>query len=147
MSLKGLYLVIMCNLTHLQDGHTKVKFMIRIRILNRIRIRNQRKSKIRIRKKSFRIHNTACPVGTLFTTRPKPFSPIRPCTFLLARTHRSHACYTALSLQMFASLVVACRFQDSKVSLGQRALFIRRSCGDAIKLFHCLPYIYKDVLN
>jgi hypothetical protein len=36
---------------------------------------------------------------------------------------------------MLASLVVACSVEDSKVSLGQRALFIRRSCGDAIKLF------------
>ncbi len=64
--LKSIYLVIIYNLTHLQDGNTKVKFMIRLlenscRIRNRNRIRNQMKSKIRIRiwKKLFRIHNTA----------------------------------------------------------------------------------------
>jgi hypothetical protein len=27
---KSLYLVVMCNLTHLQDGHTGVKFMLKI---------------------------------------------------------------------------------------------------------------------
>jgi hypothetical protein len=30
ISLKCLYLVIICNLTHLQDGKTKVEFMLRI---------------------------------------------------------------------------------------------------------------------
>jgi hypothetical protein len=28
--LKNLYLVIICNLTHVQDGNTKVKLMLRI---------------------------------------------------------------------------------------------------------------------
>ncbi len=51
----------MCNLADLQDGKTKVKFMLRIYY---IRIRNQLKSRIRIRtrirKKSLWIHNTVC---------------------------------------------------------------------------------------
>ena len=58
-----------CNLTLLQDGYTKGKFMFKLdfwkswRIRNRIRIRIRndlkRRIRIRIRKKSFRIHNTA----------------------------------------------------------------------------------------
>jgi hypothetical protein len=30
MYLRSLYLVILCNLTNLQDGNTKIKFMLRI---------------------------------------------------------------------------------------------------------------------
>jgi hypothetical protein len=29
-SLKSLYFIIICNLTHLQDGNTKVKFVLRL---------------------------------------------------------------------------------------------------------------------
>ncbi len=57
---KSLYLVIICNLTHLQDGNTKVKFMLR-RLEKSCRIRKQPQSRIRIRiqirKKSFWIDN------------------------------------------------------------------------------------------
>jgi hypothetical protein len=53
-SLKSLpfILIIICNLTHLHERYTKVKFMLRI-VKNscriRIRVQNQLKSKIRIR--------------------------------------------------------------------------------------------------
>ncbi len=40
-SLKRLYLVIICNLTHLQDGNTKIKFMFKNIRKNSCRTRNQ----------------------------------------------------------------------------------------------------------
>jgi hypothetical protein len=63
-SLKSLFLVIISSLTHLQNGNTKIKFMLiileKIHVgSEKIRIRNYLKSRIRtgIRKKLFRIQN------------------------------------------------------------------------------------------
>jgi hypothetical protein len=48
--LKSIYLVIICNLTHLQDGYKGEKNIRKSSYGVRIRIRNQQKSRIRIRK-------------------------------------------------------------------------------------------------
>ncbi len=49
MYLKSLYRVIICNLTHLQDRKTKGKIYVKNIRKNSCRIRNQVKSRIRIR--------------------------------------------------------------------------------------------------
>ncbi len=67
--MKSLHLVIVGNLKHLQDGNTKLKSMLKILEKNHVGSgtgsghvseTNWKVGSIRIRKKPFRIHNTAC---------------------------------------------------------------------------------------
>jgi hypothetical protein len=55
-----LFVILICNLTHLQLKRRGYKGKIHVKNIrkNKCKIRNYLKSRIRIRKKSFRIHNT-----------------------------------------------------------------------------------------